>query len=128
MKIAYVDTSVLVAIAFGERGGRAVARRLAEYDELFSANLLEAEIRAAFAREDVVFDETIIAGISWVLPDRSLSAEIAAVLSAGYSKGADLWHLACALFLVDRPNDLTFVTLDKRQRAAARAIGFRSGK
>lgn len=30
MKVAYVDTSCLVAIAFGEKGGRAMTRRLKE--------------------------------------------------------------------------------------------------
>ena len=36
MKVAYVDTSCLVAIAFGERGTAALARRLAGFDEVES--------------------------------------------------------------------------------------------
>jgi len=39
-------------------------------------------------------------------------------------KGAHLWHLACALFLAPEPKDLAFLTLDKRQEAVARKLGF----
>jgi predicted nucleic acid-binding protein len=126
MKIAYVDTSAFVAIAFGERGGVATARWLGEHDELFSANLLEAELRATYAREGVVGDDEILDAVSWVLPDRPLSEEIAAVLAAGYVRGADLWHLACALFLVGEPTLASFVTLDKRQQGIAATLGFRT--
>ena len=126
MKIAYVDTSALVAIGFGERGGTAAARWLGEHDELFSANLLEAELRATYVREGVPADGEMLNAVSWVLPDRPLSNEIATVLSAGYVRGADLWHLACALFLIERPSDISFVTLDQRQRAVARELGFRT--
>ncbi len=51
MRVAYVDTSCLVAMAFGERGGTAVARRLAGFEELVAANLLQAELRSVFVRE-----------------------------------------------------------------------------
>lgn len=50
MNAAYVDTSCLVAIAFGEAGGARVLRRMQGFDELVSSNLLEAELLAAFAR------------------------------------------------------------------------------
>src|SRR5690606_9392750 len=50
LSYAYVDTSCLVALAFGEPGAGAVRTRLESYDRLYSANLLEAELRAAFAR------------------------------------------------------------------------------
>ena len=40
MKAAYVDTSCLVAIAFGEKGAASLGRRLEGFDELFSSNLL----------------------------------------------------------------------------------------
>ena len=47
MKLAYVDTSCLVAIAFDEPGGRRLARGLERYDRLFASNLLEAEFLSA---------------------------------------------------------------------------------
>lgn len=124
-KIAYVDTSCLVAIAFGERGAAALARRLATFDERASSNLLEAEIRAAFVREDIAFDPDFMSSLSWVIPDRPLHAEIARVLAAGYLRGADCWHVATALYLADDPAAVIFLTLDDKQRDVARALGFR---
>lgn len=124
MRVAYVDTSCLVAIAFGERGGTALARRLAAFDTLVASNLLEAELRAAFHREDADGAEQWLDTISWVSPDRPLSAEIAAVLASGYAGGADCWHLAVALYLSPEPSDIHFVTLDARQGKVAKALGF----
>ena len=124
MKVAYVDTSCLVAIAFGEKGAAALGRRLEGFDELLSSNLLEAELRASFVRENVEPDASYLDSIGWILPDRPLSQEMSAVLAAGYLRGADLWHLACALYVVDRPQEMSFVTLDSAQRAVAEALGF----
>lgn len=59
-------------------------------------------------------------------PDRPLSSEITAVLEAGYLRGADLWHVAVALYHAEDPREVTFVTLDNRQRAVAAALGFRT--
>ena len=124
MSTAYVDTSVLTAMAFDEPGAEALARRLEEFSDLFSSNLLEAELRAAFARENLVFRESAVAGIEWVLPDRPLEPEFAAVLKAGYLRGADLWHVATALYMSPRPGRLSFATLDARQSVVAEALGF----
>jgi len=121
---AYVDTSCLVAIAFGERGGAAMARRLQGYDEIVSANLLEAELRATFARERVPLARDYLSGILYILPDRPLGGEIQRALAAGYLRGADLWHLACALYVTGDPGELTFLTLDERQRDVADTLGF----
>ena len=124
MKVAYVDTSCLVAIALGERGAPALARKLDRFDELCAANLLEAELMAALARERLAPAPALTAGITWVLPDRPLSSEIAHALAAGYVRGADLWHLACALYLADLVGPVPFVTLDDRQAEAAGRLGF----
>ncbi len=124
MKVAYVDTSCLVALAFGERGATALARRLRTFDELVSSNLLEAELRGVFAREEVAFVDDLIAPLTWILPDRPLGAELQSALIAGYLRGADLWHVATALYLAEDPGDLTFLTLDQRQRDVAGSLGF----
>jgi uncharacterized protein with PIN domain len=125
MKLAYVDTSCLVAIAFGEAGAAALARRLARFDVLAASDLLEAELRSAFLREGVEPVPEFLAGLSWVLPDRPLHAEIQRVLAAGYVRGADCWHLATALYLAADPATISFLTLDERQAAIAKALGFR---
>jgi predicted nucleic acid-binding protein len=124
MRVGYVDTSCLVAIAFGEPGYEAVVARLDGIDQLYASNLLEAELRAALRRESVRHDDALTAALSWVLPDRPLSTEIATVLEAGHVRGADAWHLACALYLSPDPAELEFLTVDKRQATVAAAIGF----
>lgn len=124
MNVAYVDTSCLVAVAFGERGAAALARRLEGFDRLVSSNLLEAEFRAVCAREGLEPDGAMLAAFSYVLPDRPLGNEIGQVLDAGQVRGADCWHLATALYLAGDPSLISFVTLDQKQRAAAEALGF----
>jgi predicted nucleic acid-binding protein len=126
MKLAYVDTSCLIAVAFGEAGAAALARRLAKFDVLAASDLLEAELRSAFLREGVEPEPELLAAVSWVLPDRPLHAEIERVLAAGYVRGADCWHLATALYLAEDPSGITFLTLDERQAAVAKALGFRA--
>ena len=125
MSVAYVDTSVLTAIAFDEPGAAALAQRLDVFARLISSNLLEAELRAAFARENLLFQESAIAGIEWILPNRTLASEYATVLDTGYLRGADLWHVATALYVSPKPGSLSFATLDARQCAIAEALGFR---
>lgn len=124
MSVACVDTSCLVAAAFGEPAGRAVSKRLAGFRAVVASNLLEAELRATFLREKADLPRSLLAGISWVIPDRTLHDEIERVLSAGYVRGADCWHLATALYLAPEPAELTFLTLDQRQREVAEALGF----
>ena len=115
MNLAYVDTSGLVAIAFDEPGGRRLAQRLRRYDRLFASNLLEAEFRATLLREKVdARAEALLSWITWVYPNRPLTEEFKRISSVGYVKGADMWHLAHALFL----------TLDERQRDVSVRLGF----
>lgn len=125
MKLAYVDTSCLVAVTFDEPGGREIADELSAFDRLFSSNLLEAEWRAALVREQVTpGHDSPLAALTWVIPNRPLSAEIVRVLTAGQLRGADTWHLACALFLDPGARGLSIVTLDRDQRDVATALGF----
>ena len=126
MSVAYVDTSVLVAIAFDERAGQPMARRLGRFSALLASNLLEAELRAACARENCTFAEALLADLKWVFPDRSLGPELGTVLTAVYLRGADLWHLACALYVTASPRDISFLTLDHRQRLVAGTLGFQT--
>jgi len=124
-RIAYVDSSVMVALAFGEAGSGALARTLAGFDRLVASNLLEAELRSALAREDVADEPTeMLSGLSWLHPDRPLGVELRRALAAGRLRGADLWQVACALFLAPEPRELAFVTLDARQAEVAAALGF----
>jgi predicted nucleic acid-binding protein len=124
MAVAYVDTSCLVAIAFGESRGAAIGRRLDKFEDLISSNLLEAELRSVFRREETELDAELFSILSWVVPDRPLSPEIDRVLAAGYVRGADCWHLATALYVAEDASAMTFLTLDDRQKAVAASLGF----
>ncbi len=121
--IAYVDTSIIVAITLGETGTDELADTLSTL-KLVAAPLLEAEWRSACCRERRALDPKMLDPIEWVIPAHPLSAEIARVLDVGYLRGADCWHLATALFLEPEPGELTFLTLDLRQREIASALGF----
>ena len=70
-------------------------------------------------------DRSAIAGIEWILPDRALASEFATVLETGYLRGADLWHVATALYVSPQASGLSFATLDARQGTVAEALGFR---
>ncbi|MGH7279155.1 MAG: PIN domain-containing protein [Candidatus Rokuibacteriota bacterium] len=125
MKIAYVDTSCLVAIAFDEASAGRIGSRLQRFDRLLASNLLEAELRSALAREGVAEGaEILLADMTWVYPNRPLTPEFQRITRSGHAKGADLWHLACALFVAPEGKDLAFMTLDERQRELALRLGF----
>jgi predicted nucleic acid-binding protein len=124
LSTAYLDSSCLVAIAFDEPGAKRMVGEIEGYDEIVASNLLEAEVRSALSREGIEVEPPFLAGVSWLLPDRPLGDELRLVLSHGYLRGADAWHLATALWLAASPRELPFLTLDHRQRDVAGALGF----
>lgn len=125
MRAAFVDSSCLVAIALGESLARKLSARLETFDVLLASGLLEAELRCVLVREGVDAEpRELLESLSWVLPDRPLDAEIGRVLAGGYLRGADVWHLACALYVEPSPSDLVFLTLDRAQGEAAARLGF----
>jgi hypothetical protein len=114
----------MIAIAFREAGSEHLRSELQKYERIYSSTLLEAEFRSAMHREKIRDDSpSLLAVIEWVLPDRRLMDEIEVVLSSGYLRGADLWHLAVALYL-DPARESDFLTLDARQRAISASLGF----
>lgn len=119
-----MDSSCIVALALAERGSAAIGARLAGFTRRVASNLLEAEVRAVLARERVELPVGLLEPVEWILPSQPLSREIATVARAGYVRGADLWHLACALLAAREPASLTFLTLDMRQREVAERLGF----
>ncbi len=119
-----MDSSVAVAIAFEEATAAVSHERLRAFKNVYASQLLEAELRSAFRREQREFDPRTVSAAIWINPVRSLSDEIRRVLDAGYVRGADCWHLACALYVSEDPTRLVFLTLDKRQREVAETLGF----
>ena len=124
MPDAYVDTSCLLAIAFAEKGAQSARRRMDAFDRLVASNLLEAELRSVYRREGLGGDPDFLTAITWVVPERILSAELAQVFAAGLVRGANAWHLATAIYFRTRIGPLAFLTLDTRQARVAAALGF----
>ena len=82
-------------------------------------------MRAAFGRLRLEFDDGLLSDIEWIFPGRSLTKEIKDALTVAYLRGADLWHIATALYVKDTVvGGMTFFTLDNRQRAVASNLGF----
>jgi predicted nucleic acid-binding protein len=123
--ISYVDSSVVVAILFGERAASRFQRHLARCDEIVSASLLEAEVLAAAKREDLSIAEAAaeIDTLSLITCERSLQPEYHRIFGLGYCRGTDALHLATALYLDPDAETLTFLTADKPQAQLARKLG-----
>jgi predicted nucleic acid-binding protein len=127
MRAAYLETSFLLAILFDEPGASAMRRTLGRYERVYSSDLLTAETLSAALRERLELSAVTVAleAVALVLPHRSLDREIEEALAHGHLRGADTWHVACALFLADAARaELTFLSRDTAQRRVARALGF----
>jgi hypothetical protein len=96
-------------------------------DGCLSRYLLVAECISAATRERVDPMAVLFAlrSVSIVLPPRSLEAEIIEASAHGHLRGADLWHVACALFVADSARtELAFLSRDEAQRKVAGRLGF----
>ena len=122
--MAYVDSSVLVAVTFQEERSGPWVDLLSGFDRIACSNLVEAEVKSVCNREGIEPDSAFLSNISWIFPTRPLSSEIEQVLATGYLRGADLWHVATALYFAPEPGEISFLTLDIRQRGVAEALGF----
>ena len=124
---AYVDGSALIPMVFGEQPvGDAVMRRLQRHTILISSNLLEAELRVDFHQAQLDFDPALVSSIEWVMPNRPLDVEMAAILEATNLGVARLWHLANAIYIHQLLGGLAmaFITLDEQQETVAVEFGF----
>ncbi len=127
MSLAYLDTSFLVAVLFGEPGAASLQRTLARFDELVSADLLVAETLSVAKREglDASATQPALEGISLVMPERSLAPEYREALDHGALRGADLFHVACAAYVAGPARSrLAFLSRDLALRRVARRMGF----
>ncbi|MEK6608741.1 MAG: PIN domain-containing protein [Myxococcota bacterium] len=126
MSRAYVDTSFLVAVALQEPNWRALRRSIGAAEALYSSELLVAEFLATAARERLSAEATraALSPVTVVIAERTIRPEIERALAAGRLRGADLWHVACALYLTPDPAQLAFLSRDAEQRAVAAKLGF----
>lgn len=124
---AYLDTSFVLTIALEEAGAGGLRRVLSRYDELLSSDLIVAECLSAARREGILLEEMLatLRAVQLVLPPRSLAPEMREVLEQGHLRGADLWHVACALSVTaDTRADCAFLSRDQQQRRIANRLGF----
>lgn len=127
MRRAYVDTSALVSVQFGEPGAPRVLAVLRSHDELISTSLLMAEMLATLCRADLPLSsaDRLLKRIARIAPPDDLRAECEEALAAGSLRGGDLLHVATALRLAGRHRKgLTFCTLDSAQGGVAARLGF----
>ncbi len=128
--MAYVDPSALTPTIFGELPEE-TRIRLERFPILVSSTLLDAELRATFQDEQQTYSPSLASLIGrWVLPNRRLEEELAAVSEIVSLPALPLWHLASAMYLQQRQSltgrqyRLAFITLDEQQETAARELGF----
>lgn len=122
----YLDASAILSVILNEEASEYFFKEI-EGKQLFSSRLLEAEVLSTLKREGIEFSkfEYYEPMITWIMPDRSLKSEVVKILEKKYLRGADLWHLACAMYALGESGNSEFCSLDKSQRAAARANGFK---
>ena len=129
MNSYYVDTSVMVAIAFSEPNASKYKQLLLSAEDVLSSYLLEAEFFSVIAREKAASEIiSYLDNVSFVIPSRTLKEEYKKVFQNGYCRGSDAFHIACALYLDPDSNDLLFLTADEQQRKVALGVGFKAPK
>jgi len=124
---AYLDSSFLLSIVLGEPRAAELRRILTRYDRLLSSDLIVAECLSTAHREaiDRAAMITALRPIDLVLPSRSLATDMGEALNEGYLRGADLWHVACAMFVAAAErSEVAFLSRDEPQRRVARRLGF----
>ena len=129
MRVGYLDSSTVLGVIFQEPGYERLTERIERHGRVFSSNLLEAEVSSALKREGMTGAKPtqILRKIDWVFPVRPLTREIGDVLSVGFLRGADLWHLACAMYLRGSHDSVELLSLDSRQIEVAGHLGLISG-
>lgn len=125
MRLVCVDTSALVALLFDEPAAKSVRSALTAANAIYAANLVEAELLSVARREESEPEALapLLGCVEWVFPVRSLRPECELVLEHGHVPGAEVWHLACALYVSDSIAPPVFVSCDEGQREAAAALG-----
>jgi len=131
----YLDTSALVKLYLDEEGHELVIRAVDEAPRVTTSTVAYAETRAAFARrnrEGTFDDEEYLRAITTLDEDwrdftrlavSNLVAYRAGTLAEQYAlRGFDAIHLASAVRLEERFEDLRFLVFDERLTDAARRV------
>ena len=124
MKTIYVDTSVIAGILLENPGHEKYQNSIQNEDRIVSSALLEAELCSVAAREKISPKELekFLIGIELIHTTRSLLKEYRRILTSGYVKGADAFHIATALYLDPELKELKFLTADSRQKEVIKKL------
>ncbi len=127
MKFFYIDTSVLVSLMLKQGPYKVLKNQLESADDVISSQLIESELMSVCRREEVDLEIAFeyLNKVSLIIPDRSLRQEITKILKHGYCRGADLFHLSCALYIDPEAKELQFLTSDDKQKTLAKKTGFK---
>ena len=127
MSTAYLDSSFLLSMILNQTDSSGLRIVLSQYDRVVSGDLIVAECLSVARRESFDVDAVlaVLGSVDLVHPSRSLASEIRHALNEAYLRGADLWHVACALFVAtDSPSTIAFLSRDRSQRRVASHLGF----
>ena len=124
MKWAYVDSSLIIATLFQDGPARSIKKLWLSADRFVSSYLLEVEVLSAATRERFALElvEPELRKIGYVRT-HSLATESKVILGKGYLRGADLYHVATALWIQNKHTGLKFLSLDEKQLVVARKVG-----
>lgn len=127
MKLVYIDTSVLIAVFFQEPNYKNYLKYFSKNYQLISSEILVAEFYSFLSRNKRPLSEAfeILDYLSIVRPDKGLENYCEMILSYGYAKGADLFHIANALYIDPEVKELVFLTHDVKQGKLAKKVGFK---
>lgn len=129
MSTAYTDSSFFLSMILGQTDSSDLRVVFAGYDRVVSGDLIVAECLSLARREAMDVDAVLAAldSVSLVHPARSLATEIRQALDEAYLRGADVWHVACALFVAaDTQSEIAFLSRDRSQRRVANHLGFQT--
>ncbi|MBI2083106.1 MAG: PIN domain-containing protein [Deltaproteobacteria bacterium] len=123
----YVDSSVVVAMLFGEEKSPKYREIFARQSEILSSYLLEAEVYASARREKIPLDSAskLLTDVTLIAPGRSLEYEYQKVFQHGYCRGGDAFHLAMMVHIDPDFSSLELLTADRQQEEIARKIGIK---
>ena len=128
-KTIYIDTSVIVCLLFKQLDYQKLQTAFVEAEELISSSLILAETQSACVREKFPpqAGSPLLNKISLVNPEHRMTVELAEIFKYGYLRGADAYHLACALYADNNTRELVFLSRDNKQQALAKKLGFTLG-
>jgi predicted nucleic acid-binding protein len=125
-KAYYIDASAIAGLLMGEPSAQALLAKVDANSLRYSSPLLEAEVLSVAKRENIGFESVaeFLDRIVYV-QTQSLRTQLEEVLEVGYLREADAYHLATAVFLDSKRDNLVFVSLDQNQKKLAGRMGFK---